>query len=365
MIIDLHNDTALKLYAHNYSLKKGHPQLHIDIPKLLKSKAHIDILFFAIWYDSALFKGKAAKEITMELISFFKNKLQEVNVNDEIELAINFNDIDKILQKNKRVAIMTIEGGNALDNNLDNISFFSQMGIRLLTLTHFQSTDWASSNLAYADNDFGLTSFGKEVIRELENQKIIVDVSHTSTKTMLDVAKIAKAPIVYSHGMIRKLSNNSRGIEDDAIKAIADTGGVVGIFIVPGHPFFTSSELQNKIKQLEKSIEEDASLNIKEKFLKKIDRFCNENNTLFEFPAMNGMEQLFQNIDYVVNLVGDDYVALGSDFDGISFTYDDLRDISSFGDIKDYMQMKGYSKARIDKIMGGNALRVINTINKL
>jgi microsomal dipeptidase-like Zn-dependent dipeptidase len=216
-------------------------------------------------------------------------------------------------KENKKAIFIAIENGYAIGKDIKNIERFSAMGVKYITLSHNGDNDICDSNRGNAEHN-GLSEFGKDAIREMNRLGIMVDISHTSEKTTLDALAVSKYPIIASHSSVKALCNHPRNLSDKLIKAIADKGGVVQICLYPGF-----------IKKGEKVSYKDA----------------------------------VNHIDYVVKLVGIDYVGIGSDFDG-GETLPDLKAVSEIPKITIELLRRGYSEEDIAKIWGGNLIRVID-----
>lgn len=220
--------------------------------------------------------------------------------------------------QNKIAGIIGVEGGHHIENNLDNLTTLYNAGMRYLTITWNNSTTWAISARDSRTLTHGLTEFGRQVIRKLDSLGVIIDVSHVGIKTIQDILQITSNPIIATHSGARAIRNHTRNLYDWQIQDIANSGGVIGIVFYP--PFLTSSS--------------SAYIN-----------------------------DVIQHIDYIVNLVGIDHVAIGSDFDGIGTNVVlGLEDVSKFPDLTLALLQHGYSEQEIAKILGGNFKRVFEAV---
>ncbi|MGK5082579.1 membrane dipeptidase [Bdellovibrionota bacterium FG-1] len=339
-MIDLHNDTFLKASQCGLSFAGGSDGLQIDVKKL--SRSTIKALFFSIWSNPA-FRGSAA-------ISHVHKSIAEIKVMTRPLATINCD------------AYISVEGGFCLNDDLTQVARLSQVGVRMLTLAHFSGPSWAGSE---QEEGKGLNKFGEQVIGLLENHDILVDVAHASLKTMLDVARVAKKPFLYSHGGVRaKNPGSSRCISAEAIAKICNIGGVIGISFFPAH---LCPDLKYEAGEPERFWEglaaktkgtgddPDAELRIKTQAL------------LFEYPRplkLPGVEAVFSHIDYIVNQFGEDFAGIGSDFDGMPYSCLGLESIDRMGALSTHMENRGYSKTRIDKILFGNVSRLLQDVKK-
>jgi membrane dipeptidase len=265
------------------------------------------------------------------------------------------------VKQHKLAALFGVEGGHMIENDLNKLEQLYNRGARYLTLTHNIAPSWATSAADETTKPDlvhkGLTDFGKQVVQKMNELGMMVDVSHAGEQTFWDVIKLSTKPVIASHSCVYNLTPHRRNLKDDQIKAIAKNGGVIQINFNPGFI--------------------DSSFNAKEKaFLKKhaVEMDSLMKTGLGDFYSMDylyekyseeasairpPLSKLIDHIDYIVQLVGIDYVGLGSDFDGINITPQQLNDVTSYPLITKVLVEKGYSKKDITKILGGNFLRVL------
>lgn len=352
MIIDFHNDTLLKLKLLGCSFFDDHPDVCCNWSKI--HKTNIFGAFFSIWANPVFFDD--GEQFLKKQVEQAKLLLESASHKTVIcdQLALGIGSIGEYFR-----IFLNVEGGGVLNDSPMKTECLRSLNIRKLTLTHFQSTSWATC-ASDENTGIGLAMLGKEIVHALNQNGIVIDVAHSSTRTILDVVETSKSPVVYSHGGVRGINSNLRNISDDAIRAIASKGGVVGISFFPEHLTTVSGKKENADDLFWKSIaclkaRNDLSPAKKgEEEIKKL---------LFEYPKPDiipGLEYIYQHINYVVQLVGEDFVAIGSDFDGIPYTCSGLEDISKIYALVSLMKDAGYSDARVNKIMGGNIARIIN-----
>ncbi|HSB94712.1 MAG TPA: dipeptidase, partial [Flavitalea sp.] len=261
----------------------------------------------------------------------------------------------------KSVAMLGIEGGHMIENDLGKLDSLYRRGARYMTLTWNNSTSWATS--AY-DETFkkelahkGLTDFGKQVVNKMNQLGMIVDISHVGEQTFWDVIKTTTKPVLASHSSVYNLCNHQRNLKDDQIKAIAKNGGVIQVNFNP--PFIDSSFAKKENTFYEKNKTETDSL-----VKSSVDSWLIENYLFNKYKDETTIMRpplslLIEHIEYIIKLVGVDYVGLGSDFDGINSTPQQLDDVTDFSKITKALVDKGYSRKDIAKILGGNFLRVL------
>ena len=221
--VDGHNDTVQRIMFENVDIGNRLPDGAIDIPRLQEGGIHVP--FFALWVPT-YYKGSEAVRRTLD----FRDAMQRVldKYPDRIELATSAHDIDRIVGQTKIAAVLTVEGGHQIDNDLAVLRMYRRMGILSMTLTHFRSNDWADSSTGRPEHN-GLTEFGKQVVREMNAIGMIVDISHVSDKTFYDVVQVTTKPVIASHSSCRSFSDVPRNMSDDMLRALAKNGGVVGV----------------------------------------------------------------------------------------------------------------------------------------
>lgn len=307
-LIDLHNDVLeVMVNDPNYHLADLHTYNHTDIPRM--QMGEVDIQFFSIWVSPTAYTNYFDQALIMR--DLFNT-----------ELALNPSTIAKattmqqslaINSQNKIAAVIGVEGGHHIENNLEKLYQLYDSGMRYLTITWNNSTSWAISAKDNRTLIQGLSIFGREVIRKLDSLGVIIDVSHTGIRTIQDILSITTNPIVATHSGARSIHDHYRNLYDSQIQDIANTGGVIGIVF---YPYFLNGSSNASIADV------------------------------------------IAHIDHIVNLVGTDYVAIGSDFDGIEVTPLGLEDVSKFPDLTLALLQHGYTEQEVAKFLGGNFKRV-------
>jgi membrane dipeptidase len=274
-------------------------------------------------------------------------------------------DVRRAHAQGKIAALIGVEGGHMIGNDIRVLRMFGDLGVRYMTLTHFYNDEWADSSTDKPAHN-GLTDFGKDIVREMNRQGIMVDISHVSDKTFYDALEISKAPLMASHSSCRALCNHVRDMSDDMIKALAAKGGVIQI-----------NYERSFIDQAYKDASEKATGGVVAAF-DKVRKECGDDDACAErkrkelqaqleasgaLPRVS-WERIIEHIDHVVKLVGPDHVGLGSDFDGADMP-DGMEDCSKLPKITEALMHKGYKDEDIRKILGGNLLRVMEQNEKV
>lgn len=312
IVFDGHCDTILDLINHKRTLRNRASTGHLDIPRL--QEGGVDIQVFAIFIED-IYKPDRSLKRSLELIDCLFSEIEKNQ--DKISLVTNYNQIKKVNRAGKIAAILSIEGGEALEGNLAVLRILYKLGVRLLTLTWNQRNQIADG-IGESRTGGGLTEFGLKVITEMNRLGILIDVSHLSEAGFWDVIKRSEAPIVASHSNCYTLCPHLRNLRDNQIKALADKRGVIGITFVP-------------------------------KFLTQENRK----------PTI---EDIIKHIDYLVEKVGVNYVGLGSDFDGTKNLPLGLEGAHKIPNITATLINHGYREEDIKKILGENFLRVFKEV---
>jgi membrane dipeptidase len=350
--IDGHNDTVQRVLYDNVDLAERTSDGMIDIPRLEEGGVHVP--FFALWVPT-YYKGSEAVRRTLD----FRDAMQRVfdRHPDRIELATSARDIERIVAQKKIAAVLTVEGGHQIDNDLAVLRMYRRIGILSMTLTHFRSNDWADSSTGKPEHN-GLAPFGKEVVREMNRIGMIVDISHVSDKTFYDALQVTTKPVIASHSSCRAFSDVPRNMTDDMLRALAKNGGVVGV------NFSASFLNQLDAEDLKKFVAQENAMEPNLTGAALDDYAAKENAHIGSHARVGNatVEDAARCIDHVVKVAGIDHVGIGSDFDGIPMVPRGLEDVSKMPNLTAALVKLGYSERDIRKIMGGNFLRVIREV---
>ena len=356
VVIDTHNDILMPVMIEGADMTREMLSTQSDFVKW--KKGGIDVQVFSIYVPEKVKKNDF--KYSMGLI----DKLEQIQWEypDELYLAKNYEELIRRVNEGKFCGLMGAEGGNMIEGSMENLESLFNRGVRYLGLT------WNTSNaIGVSAKDEttrgktgGLTDFGKEVVKRMDEMGMMIDVSHLGETAFWDVVNLSKNPIIASHSNVYNICPHYRNLNDEQIKAIAESGGIVCInfyykFLDPGGS--SSQTIQNRYKR----------------DLKEIEKNCNSDYILFnekryeylsENPAKGGtsVDILIDHIDYIVKLVGVDYVGLGSDFDGSINTPNELYDATCYPIITKKLAERGYKEEEIRKILGLNFLRVFKKV---
>ena len=360
IVVDTHDDTTQRLLDPTFDLAARQTDGNIDIPRM--REGGLTAIFFSIWIPGKIMGPEAVQKALKQIDAVRETVRKHPN---ELVLATTADDVRAAKQQNKIAALMGVEGGHMIGNDLSVLRTFAALGVRYMTLTHMENNEWADSSTAKPEHN-GLTDFGKDVVREMNRLGIIVDISHVSDKTFHDVLATTKAPVFASHSSCRSLCNAARNMNDEMIGDLAKNGGVIQINY---HVGFLSQEFRDY-----EAAHPDAEKEINEEVKKR----CGDNEScksvagdqvVRDFMEAGKLPRvdwnlIVEHIDHAVKIAGPDHVGLGSDFDGAVMPMG-MQDATHIPQITDALLKKGYTESDIRKILGENTLRVLSEVQRV
>lgn len=360
LVFDTHADTPQRLFFDKCDLGHRDAEGCVDIPRM--REGGIGAIFFALWVPVDI-TGPAATQRASDLLGSVLNQIEKHPA--DLALAKSSIEIVRARREGKIAVLLGIEGGHAINSDLNVLRHFHMLGVRCMTLTHNAATEWADSSND-APRHRGLTDFGKEVVREMNRIGMLADVSHVSDATFYDVLTTARAPVIASHSCCRALCKVPRNLDDEMMRALAASGGAIQITF---HNAFLSQEYADAGRALASESAERQRV-IREKFgsnearkLIEGQRWSDELIRAGKLPQVS-WEKILDHIDHAVGLVGADHVGVGSDFDG-AFMPAGLEDASKYAAITEGLLRRGYSESHILKILGENTLRVLADVERV
>lgn len=361
--IDMHADTTQRLLDENVDLAQRLPDGHFD--SLRARDGGLDAQFFSIWVEPQLFGGggpKAMKRADDQIAAV--HALAEKHP-ETWQFAATASDIRRIVSEGKLAALAGLEGGYAIDEKLENVERYYKLGVRYMSPAWSVSTSWAGSSGDAVGEQRGLNEFGRQVVAEMNRVGMMVDVSHVSDPTFWDIVNTSTKPVIATHSGCRAIANVPRNLTDEMIIALAKTGGIVNVIFYPEHlePGWSEKKKQvdAEIAPLVRRASEEEKGDVVHKKMAR-DEVRREEYAK-RLPPVT-ISRLVDHIDHVVKLVGIDHVGIGSDFDGVQATLRDLRDVAQLPNLTRELLRRGYSEKDIDKILGGNMLRVMEEVEK-
>jgi len=355
VLVDTHNDFPSASIAKKVSLDSDLlGKTHTDLGRL--RSGGVDVQIFSIFCGPEQQQPYAFANRELDSVYEWANRAP-----NRMTIVRTPAELKQAIKDNRLAAMLGVEGGHMIEDKIENLDALYVRGVRYMTLTWNNSTSWATSaadettkgdSLAHK----GLTDFGKKVVERMNELGMLIDISHNGEQTFWDVIKLTKKPIIASHSCVWTLCHHRRNLKDDQIKAIAKNGGVIHLNFYAG---FLDSTYEKKAAQLlakhKPEIDSLVARGTQPDYagIMTMEKYKEETNAIR--PPLS---LLLDHIDYIVRLVGVDFVGLGSDFDGIEAGPKELNGVQDFPLITKALLDRGYGKKDIRKILGENFLRV-------
>jgi membrane dipeptidase len=360
ILIDTHNDITSRTVAGT-DIGQSSTTNHTDLPRM--KKGGMGAQFFAIYVAASYTEGNHSAKRALDMIDTVKHDIIAKYPGDFL-FATSAADIREAHRQHKIAALMGIEGGHAIEDDLRLLRDFYDLGVRYMTLTHTNSNHWADSSGDSNKPNNGLTPFGKDVVREMNRLGMIVDISHVADKTFWDALETSRAPIFASHSSARAISNVPRNMTDEMIVAMAKKGGVIQInfdcaYLNPDAAAAEAAEtaaLAPVTAELRSRYKDDPE------GLRKALAEARHN---YAGPKPHAtIADVVKHINHVADIAGIDAIGLGSDFDGVSCVPEGLDGVDKWPNLTRALLEEGYSKEDVVKIYGGNTLRLMTQVEK-
>jgi membrane dipeptidase len=368
LVIDTHADTTQRFLDEGFDIGSADPndKGHISLDKA--RRGNLGAEFFSIWVEPETNQGNFAKH-TFDLIDSVYE--QAARHPDRMMMAFSTADIERAHRENKLAALMGIEGGHSIENDMHLLRDYYRLGVRYMTLSWSNTNEWADSSGDIDDpkvqHHNGLTDFGKQVVLEMNRLGMMVDISHVSDKTFWDTIATTKAPVIASHSSARALVAAPRNMTDEMLRAVAQNGGVVQVNFFSGfvdENFRKESDAQAKDKAaaIQKYMEDRKAAGKPVSYI-DIDVIDREWTAKIPRPPFS---VLIDHIDHIAKVAGVDHVGLGSDFDGVSgATPEGMDSAADLPKITEGLLERGYDAQDIRKILGGNLMRVFREVERV
>jgi membrane dipeptidase len=368
IVVDTHADTPQRFLYEHFDIGNSDPK---DIGHISLDKARAGNLgaeFFSIWADPETTSGHFAKSTFDMIDSVYE---QAARHPDRMMMAFSVADIERAHKEKKLAALMGIEGGHSMENDIHLLHDYYRLGVRYMTLSWSNTNEWADSSGDINDPKIqhhnGLTDFGKQVVLEMNRMGMMVDISHVADKTFFDAIATSRAPLIASHSSARALTNHARNMTDDMLRAVAKNGGVV-------QANFFSAFIDETYRKANEAQKEEVDAAVKSHIAELIaagkpvtylDKDQIEREWAAKIPRPP-LKSLIDHIDHIVKVAGVDHVGLGSDFDGVSGAMPEgIDSVADLPRITQALLDRGYSAADIRKILGGNLLRVFAEVERV
>ena len=364
IITDGHVDLPYRLRVANFRLEKEFLKIPIESDKgdfdyVRSKKGGLDAPFMSIYLPANLqSQPGASKNLADTLINMIESICEEHP--DKFEVAHSVADVKRIVRDGKIALPMGMENGSGIEDEIKNVEYFSRRGISYITLTHSKDNKICDSSYDTTRTHNGLSSFGIEVVHEMNRQGVMIDISHVSDSTFYQVIRLTKVPVIASHSSTRHYTPDfERNMADDMIKTLKGNGGVIMINF--GSTFLdkTVQDDRNRLGQQLQTILESRGLGWGDEASKPIiDSF-----TIRNPPSFSDVKMVANHIDHVVALAGIDHVGFGSDYDGVGDSLPvGLKDVSQYPNLIAELLRRGYSEVDIEKICSGNLFRVWQSV---
>jgi membrane dipeptidase len=368
IVVDTHADTPQYFLDGGYDIGSTNPSdfEHISLEKA--RRGNLGAEFFSIWVDPETNQGHFARH-TFDLIDSVYE--QAAHHPDRMLMAFSAADIERAHKEHKLAALMGIEGGHSIENDMRLLRDYYRLGVRYMTLSWSNTNEWADSSGDIDDPKIqhhnGLTDFGRQVVLEMNRLGMMVDISHVADKTFWDAIATSKSPVIASHSSARALVDAPRNMTDDMLRAVAKNGGVVQVNFFSG---FIDEKFRKAMLAQEKDQKEaiqkfidSAKAQGKTVSFVDLDRLEREWTAKLPRPPL---QSLIDHIDHIAKVAGVDHVGLGSDFDGVSgATPQGIDSAADLPKITQALLDRGYSADDIRKILGGNILRVFRQVESV
>ncbi len=362
LTIDTHCDTPMEFADGDFDLGVLHEEGCVDFPRMITGGLHGE--FFAV------FIGQGPRDDS----SFIKVHAEALHILDAIhknvgnckavaEIALTADDGYRLKKEGKIAAYIGIENGYPVGKDISHIKEFYDLGARYITLSHTKNNDICDSSTdPKGPENNGLSSFGTEVVKEMNRIGMMVDISHISDKSFYDVLKVTKAPVIASHSSCRALCGSPRNLSDDMLLSLKENGGVIQICILSSYLKTPepNPEMESKLEELKKKYGEYSALSDD---MKKVVR-KEYGDIRSKYEKLATVKDIADHIDHVVQVIGVDYVGIGSDFDG-GGGVEGCKTVADMKNITIELLRRGYTNSDLKKIWGGNFMRVFRKVEEL
>ncbi len=367
LTLDSHTDTPLRLRRTNWDIgvrndaRQGGGK--IDLPRM--KEGSLDAAFFAVFLGQGPRNEEAFEIARNRALAIFENVKNTVAQYSEMaEIALTPDDAYRLKKEGKRAIYIGLENGYPIGTDLSYLQAYYDLGARYITLSHTRNNDICDSSTDPAGYEHGgLSKFGHVVVKEMNRLGMMIDVSHISDEAFFDVIRLSTAPVIASHSNARAICDNPRNLSDEMLMALAENGGVIQVsllssYVAPIVPNPARDSAQNalriKYRNFENLTDEESTNATKEWYA--IDE---------KYPMqLATVSQMVDHIDHIVKVAGIHHVGIGTDFDG-GGALTDCFDVTEIGNITLELIRRGYSKKEIEKIWGGNFMRVFRQVEKL
>ena len=355
-LIDGHNDIPDALRERggldSVNLAVSQPTLMTDITRLRSGQ--VGGQFWAAYVPvSTMHEGEHPAVYALEQIDLIERLCAKYPAT--FAMARTADDVERNFRASRISCLIGIEGGHAIENSLGALRAFAELGVRYMTLTHWETLDWADAATDTARHG-GLTSFGEQVVLEMNRLGMLVDLSHVSDATMIDALRVTRAPVIFSHSSARAIARAARNVPDSILRLVSANGGVVMVNFNP--PFVSEA------RRVHDAARDSALVALRAAGVDSLARRDSLRAWNSRAPAVT-MQQVADHIDHIRKIAGIDHVGLGSDFDGISSVPTGLEDVGKYPDLIAELLRRRWTEADVKKLAGLNVLRVMREAERV
>lgn len=362
LTVDTHCDTPMDFVRSDFDLGVKHEDGCVDFPRMKEGGLNAE--FFAVFTGQGPRNDSSFNKVHQKALEIFDAIHKNVEKNSTLaEMAYTADDAYRIKKAGKIAAFIGVENGYPIGKDISRVKQYYDLGARYITLSHSRNNDICDSSTdPKGAESNGLSPFGEEVVKEMNRLGMMIDVSHISDKSFYDVIKLSKAPVIASHSSCRALCENQRNMDDNMLLALKQNGGVIQICILSDYLKTPepNPELAAKRKELQgkygdyNNLSEDLKKQVRSEY-RAIQK---------KYEKLATVKDAVDHIDHVVQVIGIDHVGIGTDFDG-GGGIDGCKTASDMKNITIELVKRGYTKNDIEKIWGGNAMRVLYEVEKL
>ena len=361
LTVDTHCDTPMEFSRSNFDLGTRHDDGCVDFPRMKEGGLNAE--FFAVFIGQGPRNDSSYNKVHKKALEIFEAIHRNVEKNSNLaELAYTADDAYRIKKSGKIAAFIGVENGYPVGKDISRVKQYYDLGARYITLCHTRNNDICDSSTDQkGPENNGLSPFGEEVVKEMNRLGMMVDVSHISDSSFYDVIRLSKAPIIASHSSCRALCESPRNLNDDMLMALKNNGGVIQICILSSYlkAPVQNPELDAKRKEITEKYGDYSSLpdSLKSKARAEFRTIQKK------YEKLATVKDAVDHIDHVIQVIGVDHVGIGTDFDG-GGGIDGCKTVADMKNITIELVRRGYTKNDIEKIWGGNIMRVLQEVEK-
>jgi membrane dipeptidase len=359
-LVDTHNDLPTVLLEKRggdltgLDLGQPQPDLSADVPRL--REGGVAVQYWSVFAESATMKTHTSLR---EALREFDVALRVIRSRPELELALSAADVERIHASGRIASLLGVEGGHMIESSPAALRIFYQLGARYMTLTHWDTIEWADAATDRAEHD-GLTKLGEKIVREMNRLGMFVDLSHVSPDTMRDALRVTRAPVIFSHSNAYAVDAHPRNVPDDVLRQLPTNGGVVHVnfikqFVAPGNPAWQEQQ-KAALEELRARLDDEDAIK------RGIEEWAQAH------PEPRGtIADVADHIDHIRKVAGIDHVGIGSDFydDGRTSMATGLENVTRYPYLFAELLRRGYSDEDVLKIAGRNHLRALRQMERV